>query len=142
MTTPNRILVTTENLERLSHLVEKLGNGRYADQVAQLEVELARAEVVPSSELPPDVVTMNSRVLFEVEGTGERRIVTLSWPNEANLDPSRVSVLAPVGIALLGLRPGDVFEYAVPGDHRRRLKVLQVIYQPESESRPTPPQAA
>ena len=89
------LYLTQDDLERLSQLLDAQG-GRFA----QLEGELARALVVPRSEIPRDVVTMNSRVVFENETTGERREVTLIYPADADIDAGKISILVPVGSAL------------------------------------------
>jgi len=96
-----------------------------------LAAELNNAVVVDSCRVPPDVVTMNSRVLFEDESTGERRAVTIVFPQQADASLGSISVLAPIGTALLGYRSGDVVESKVPSGVRR-LKVKEIVYQPEA----------
>jgi regulator of nucleoside diphosphate kinase len=124
------IYLTEDDLERLSDLLEKQV-GRFA----KLEGELARATVVPREQIPHDVVTMNSRVLFENETTGERREVTLVYPREANIDAGKISILVPVGTALLGLRVGQSIEWELPSGEKHRYRVIEVPYQPESALR-------
>jgi regulator of nucleoside diphosphate kinase len=97
-----------------------------------LRHELERAIVVSSEAVPPDVVTMNSRVLYVDETTAERRLVTVVYPAEADASEGRISVLAPVGAALLGLSVGQAIEWNFPDGSRRRLRVEDVSYQPES----------
>lgn len=101
----------------------------------ELQRELERAIVVSSEAVPRDVVTMNSRVLYVDETTGERRLVQLVYPEEADAGSSKVSVLAPVGAALLGLSVGQAIEWDFPAGSRRRLRVEDVSYQPESAGR-------
>jgi len=101
----------------------------------ELQRELERAIVVSSEAVPRDVVTMNSRVLYVDETTGERRLVQLVYPEEADAGASQVSVLAPVGAALLGLSVGQAIEWDFPDGSRRRLRVEDVSYQPESAGR-------
>src|SRR5688500_16865654 len=72
-------------------------------RLEKLENELARAVVVPRDQIPKHAVTMNSRVLFENETTGERREITLVYPANADIDSGKISILVPVGTALLGL---------------------------------------
>lgn len=98
---------------------------------AQLQHELDRAIVVSSEAVPPDVVTMNSHVLYVDEATGERRAVKIVYPEKADAHRGRISVLAPVGAALFGMSRGQSIEWEFPGG-RRRLRVEEVIYQPES----------
>ena len=142
MNTNSRIIVTTEDFERLHRLSEQHAFGRNAELVEWLEIELARAEVVEPHAIPRDVVTVNSRVVFQDEETGAKREVQLVWPNEVDGDASRVSVLAPVGTALLGLREGEEIDCPMPGGRHKRIKVLSVLYQPESKSHAPPPSAA
>jgi regulator of nucleoside diphosphate kinase len=101
----------------------------------ELQHELERAIVVSSDAVPRDVVTMNSRVLYVDETTGERRLVQIVYPEEADAGSGKVSVLAPVGAALLGLSVGHAIEWDFPEGSRRRLRVEDVSYQPESAGR-------
>ncbi len=100
------IYLTQVDLDRLFDLVETYGPGAGpgADRLQQLESELVRAVVVPRDQIPKDVVTMNSRVVFEDETTGEKREITLVYPKQADIGSGKVSVLVPVGTALLGVR--------------------------------------
>ena len=124
------LYLTQDDLDRLSDLLEAQG-GRFA----QLEDELVRAVIVPRGEIPRDVVTMNSRVVFENETTGERREVTLVYPGEADIDAGRISILVPVGTALLGLRVGQSIDWELPSGEKQRYRVIEVPYQPESAQR-------
>jgi regulator of nucleoside diphosphate kinase len=101
----------------------------------ELQHELERAVIVSSEAVPRDVVTMNSRVLYVDETTGERRLVQIVYPEEADAGAGKVSVLAPVGAALLGLSVGQAIEWAFPDGSTRRLRVEDVSYQPESAGR-------
>jgi regulator of nucleoside diphosphate kinase len=129
MTEQASIYLTQEDLDRLSQLLETRRGGRFE----KLEGELARAAVVPRRQIPTDVVTMNSRVVFENETTGERREVTLVYPGEADIDSGKISVLVPVGTALLGLRVGQSIDWELPSGVKHRYRVVAVPYQPESE---------
>lgn len=95
-----------------------------------LRHELERAIVVSADAIPRDVVTMNSRVRYVDETTGERRSVRIVYPAEADASAGRVSVLAPVGAALLGLSIGQAIEWEFPDGGRRRLRVEDVIERP------------
>ena len=92
-----------------------------------LKHELDRAEVVPAEKLPGNVVTMHARVRYIDETTGERRHVTLVYPDQTKLERGRISVLAPVGAALLGLSTGEAIEWPFPHGARRRLRVERVV---------------
>ncbi|MBF6022932.1 nucleoside diphosphate kinase regulator [Lysobacter niastensis] len=100
-----------------------------------LQAELNRAEVIEPAQMPSDVITMNSTARFRIadgqHGAGEERELTLVYPRDADGSPDKVSILAPVGSALLGLRVGDEIEWPSPGG-TLRLQVLSIRYQPES----------
>ena len=96
-----------------------------------LERELNRAIVVSSAAVPPDVVTMNSRVRYSDEMDGVKRTISLVYPTHADAAGGKVSVLAPVGTALLGLSEGQSIEWDFPDGSRRLLKLEEVLHQPE-----------
>jgi regulator of nucleoside diphosphate kinase len=96
---------------------------------ARLAAELAGADILETRLVPHDVVTMNSRVRFEDESTGEIRDVTIVFPNEVGASPGRVSVLATVGTALLGLAAGQSVLWPFPDGSLRKLHVLKLIHQ-------------
>ena len=127
------IYITEYDLKRLRELiieakrVERRGN-EYLDS---LEAELSRGKVVASTEVPPDVVTMNSRVHLVDLDTQEEMVYTLVFPQDAEISQSKISVLAPIGTAMLGYRVGDTFDWKVP-DGIRRLEIKGVLYQPEA----------
>lgn len=125
-------MVTEPDLLRLSRLIAGQANGRNVRECDELETELSRADVVAPTEIPPDVVTMNSRARFVDEDTGEEMELTLVYPRDADLSRGRVSVLAPVGAALLGLSVGQSIEWPLPRGGTRRLRVSAVVYQPEA----------
>ena len=126
------ILITNSDCERLRSLIAGLRGAKSAThaQLTALEEELDRAVVVASEEIPRDVVTMNSEVRLEDLDSGSIQRYKLVFPNQFRWDHS-ISVLAPIGSAMLGYRVGDVFEWRVPKGVRR-LKVKEVIYQPEA----------
>lgn len=128
----NQILITTQNFERLERLIATYTAQRDRDALPALEEELGRAEVVNSTCIPPDVVTMNSRVRFIAEQTGEEQEVVLVYPADANVAYQRVSILAPLGSALLGLRVGQSIDWPVPSGQVKRFRVLAVTHQPEA----------
>jgi len=126
------ILVTRHDLDRLHALIAGVVSERNAEAAEALESELARAQVVDPAEIPADVVTMNSRVRFVDETTGTEREATLVYPQEASASEGRISVLAPVGAALLGLRKGDSIDWPLPNGRTKRLRIVDVIWQPEA----------
>jgi len=133
------IWVTHDDLERLTDLLERRKLSRRDDRLrAALDEELSHARVVDSSELPPDVVTMNSDVRFEDVDTGETFEARLVYPDQADVDRGRVSVLAPVGAALLGLSVGQSIRWPLPRGGTRHLRVVAVTYQPEAAGPASP----
>src|SRR4051812_28931817 len=104
------IWLTQQDMDRIFQLLDTQGRGRFR----KLEDELLRAAVMPQDQIPKDVVTMNSRVVFENESTGERREITLVYPGEADIDAGKISILVPVGTALLGLRVGQSIDWELP----------------------------
>jgi regulator of nucleoside diphosphate kinase len=98
---------------------------------APLRRELERAVVVSSAAMPPDVATLDSRVRYMDDTEGVRRTVWLVYPSQADAAQGKVSVLAPVGTALLGLSEGESIEWDFPDGSRRRLRLEKVLHQPE-----------
>ena len=135
METPaNRLIrVTREDRELLGRLIEARRRGFRDDEahLDALEDELDRAEVVEADAIPPDVVTMRSRVRVKDLRSGQETVYTVVFPGQANVSLGRLSILAPLGTALLGYRQGDVVEWPVPGG-TRRLQVAEVLGQPEA----------
>jgi regulator of nucleoside diphosphate kinase len=131
MTKAPPIYLTQDDMDRLLELIEAYPGQRFD----RLENELLRANVVPRDRIPREVVTMNSRVVFENETTGERREVTLVYPGRADIDAGMISVLTPVGTALLGLRAGQSIDWEI-GAQRHRYRIVDVPYQPEAAGDP------
>ncbi len=123
---PSIILSNTDH-ERLLSLVD-LHDTPAAER---LSAELARAVVVEQHDVPADIVTMNSQVVYEDVETFTRRKVSLVYPKDADAAAGRISVLAPIGSALLGLRVGQAISWPVPGG-TKRIRVVEVHYQPEA----------
>lgn len=130
------IYITETDRRRLEKLIEKAGDEESAnansEYLRRLEQELEQAVTVASKDVPRDLITMRSRVRLSDLNTGERVVYTLVFPSEANFDRGKISVLAPIGTAMLGYREGDVIEWQVPSG-LRRLKVEEILYQPEAE---------
>ena len=126
------LVVSTADRARLEALLaaaEAVAD-RDGGNLETLALELGRAQVVPPEDVPPDVVTLYSRVQIEDLDTHESRIYTLVLPWEADVHAGRLSVLAPIGTALLGYREGDRIEWPVPRGVRR-IRVVRVLEQPE-----------
>jgi regulator of nucleoside diphosphate kinase len=95
--------------------------------------ELERAATVPLRKLPADVVTMGSQVVFLDRATGERHSVELVYPGEADMARQRVSILTPVGAALIGMRPGSAIDWPNRQGERRLLEIVAVVQPPPQE---------
>ena len=122
--TPN-IVVSTKDASRLEALLASAG-AEGGDVARELETELARAEYREPNDMPGDVVMMGSHVRCIDESTGEQHAVTLVYPNEADFAAGRVSILAPVGAALLGLSVGQTIQWPLPGGRTTHLTVAAV----------------
>lgn len=120
------IYFSESDYERLRVLVD-VGVHQRAGRstVSNLERELDRAEIVPEEALPADVVAMHSTVKLVDLDTDAEHVYTVVYPHEANVDRGRISVLAPIGTAVLGYRTGDVVEWEVPAG-RRRFRIEEV----------------
>jgi regulator of nucleoside diphosphate kinase len=130
------IIITAPDHSRLKGMIA-LGNmsPRERDEAHALEGELDRAKIVAPHEVPPDVITMNSRAELLDLDTSERMEFTLVFPEEADIAEGRISVLAPIGAGMLGYRVGDSFERCAPYGVRR-MKVIDVTFQPEAALTP------
>jgi regulator of nucleoside diphosphate kinase len=126
------IIVTTADHAELNSVITFTGkvSERAKWELRLLENELKRAQIVPSEEVPPDVITMNTRAEFLDLESGERMKFTLVLPADAKINDGKISVLAPLGTAMLGYRVGDTFEWPIPYGIRH-LKVIKVHFQPE-----------
>lgn len=123
---PNLIISDTDQ-HRLLALLD-LHDSSAAEQ---LSAELHRAEIVEQRRVPADVVTMNTEVVYEDCETATQRTVKLVYPQDADAARGRVSVLAPIGSALLGLRVGQTISWQVPTG-TKRIRVVALTYQPEA----------
>jgi regulator of nucleoside diphosphate kinase len=127
------IHITEFDLMRLRSLIveARYSNYRGTPYLDNLVKELDRAIVVPSKEVPPDVITMNTQVRLRDLDTDEEMIYTLVFPEDADISLGKVSVLAPIGTAMLGYRMGETFEWEVPAG-TRKIKIEEILYQPEA----------
>ncbi len=122
------IYITQGDMKRLRALIEVCnGDGSFLEG---LEGELDRARMVAPGEIPSNVVTMNSIVRIRDLDSCEERTVVLVFPEKVGGAEKVVSILAPIGAALIGQKEGDVIEWQVPAG-RKRLQIVEIIYQPE-----------
>lgn len=126
------IYITEFDKDRLLRLIAQLeATGPSESHVNDLSAELARAQVVASEDVPAGVVTMNSKVCLQDIEASDEMTFTLVFPDDADFDEGRISVLAPVGTAILGYSEGDVIEWKMPSGVRS-LRIVSVLYQPEA----------
>lgn len=130
MSSAPSITVTRLDMQRLEQLLDSLDE--YTPAAEALEEELSRALVVGHEEVPAGVVTMNSRVHCRDDASGKDYHLTLVYPKDVGAGEGRVSVLAPVGSALLGLSVGQQIDWPGPGGKPLKLVLLAVEYQPEA----------
>ncbi len=122
-----RIFITSFDFDFLKDLlcVGSKFNNRNRPDLSELEKELYRAKIVKSREIPPDVVTMNSCVKLRDLDTDEEMEFTLSFPGNSNIDENRISVIAPIGTAIMGYSAGDTIDWHAPaGNHRIRIDTV------------------
>jgi len=130
LNTKPEIIISSLDADRLYALMESLPANSFAGE-KELEAELGRANIVEPHEVPATVVTMNSTVNFGVESTGEEFTLTLVYPKNIDSSGDKISILAPIGSALLGLSQGDQIEWPKPGGGLVTVTIKEVIYQPE-----------
>jgi len=125
-----KIVISALDAQRLEKLLEPLTDDAFPGKV-ELEAELARAEIVDPHAIPPTVVTMNSTVRFRVQSSAEEFTLTLVYPKDMDGSGGKISILAPVGSALLGLSQGEEIEWPKPGGGLLKVRIKEVTYQPE-----------
>ncbi len=128
------IILTSVDQTRLLNLAaERAANASGPDvqQMRRLQEEIKRATIVEPNDIPSDVVTLHSSVELTDLDNGSQRTMMVVMPDKANLEEQRVSVLAPVGMALLGYASGDEVQWETPGG-LRRFRIGKVLYQPEA----------
>jgi regulator of nucleoside diphosphate kinase len=128
-TKPN-IIISETDAQRLEALLASLPADAFPGRTA-LEEELDRADIVDSRDVPPNVVTMNSKIRFTVASSDEEFALTLVYPKDVDESGGTISILAPVGSALLGLAQGDEIEWPRPGGGTLKVRLKEILYQPE-----------
>lgn len=126
---PN-IIISSLDADRLETLLESLPAGAFPGKT-ELEAELDRADIVDPKDVPDTVVTMNSTVRFKVQSSAEQFSLTLVYPKDMDASGQKISILAPVGSALLGLSQGDQIEWPKPGGGLLSVSIEEIVYQPE-----------
>lgn len=129
MRAPTQIVVNEQDWLSLEKMLTQVPASPYSEW---LETELDRAKIIPAGSVTPGLVTMNSRIRYYDVSAGKEKEVTLVYPKDADVKSGRVSILAPVGAALLGLSVGQTIKWKMPNGREKTLRVREVIYQPES----------
>ncbi|HCS51504.1 nucleoside diphosphate kinase regulator [uncultured Rubinisphaera sp.] len=134
MKTKRKIIISKKDHERLENLFFDRFAAAFSDKpyLQSLRGELDNAKIVAAEDVPPDVVTMNSTVRLRDTQTREVDTYTLVYPNEANIAQDKLSVLAPIGTAILGYRVGDFVRWQVPSG-MIRVQIDELIFQPERD---------
>jgi regulator of nucleoside diphosphate kinase len=128
-----KIYITKTDLEKLRALIAGIhaSDPKTQTNLDKLEKELDRAKVVSPQKVPKDVVTMNSQVrIFDSDSYSEATY-TIVYPAQAKITDNKISILAPLGTALLGYRVGDIVEWEVPSG-LKHFKIQEILYQPEA----------
>ncbi len=126
-----RIILNSRDFARLRQVISSShsqGDSRY---IKNLEAELSDALLLEPDKIPPDVITMNTKVSFTDVEESEEFVYTIVYPEEADIEEGRLSVLAPIGTALLGYRVGDEIAWKVPAGIKK-FRIEKIIYQPEA----------
>jgi len=131
----DKIYITEFDMKRLKGLIKfaaERWDKKVLNYLEELEEELDRAEILKPEEIPTDVITMNSTFRLRDVDTGEDAVYTLVFPAKADTVNGKISILAPVGTAVLGYRVGDTVEWEVPAG-TKRFRIEEILYQPEAE---------
>jgi regulator of nucleoside diphosphate kinase len=127
------IFLTTKDVEKLRDLIREAYHTEYrgSDYLKLLSAEMEKASVVDPDQIPADVITLNSTARLIDQDTDEEMVYTLVFPEDADPSQGKISILAPIGTAMLGYKVGDTFEWDTPGG-KRIIHVREVLYQPEA----------
>lgn len=120
-----KLIISQKDFQKISSLL----TSATAKIAELLEEELDRALIVPADKLPNDVVSMGSTAKFIDLDTNKELVITLVYPHEANIEKNKVSILTPVGSALIGLRVGQTISWPMPSGEEKKLKVVELFNQ-------------
>lgn len=126
----SKSILTLQDYERLFPFLQMRSNG--VRSIELLAEKLAEAELVPQTQVPPDIMTMNSVAEFIDEESGSSRTIALVYPNDSEPADGKISILSPIGIGILGIRVGQTIEWPTPKGRLRRLNVSRMLFQPEA----------
>lgn len=122
------ISISEKDYLRIKHLL----SFQKSQDFENLEIEIERARIITDDEVSPDLVTMNSKIRFVSLPDNKTMTVTIVYPSDSNFSEGRVSVLAPLGSALIGLRVNQEINWMFPDGKTKTLKILEILYQPEA----------
>ena len=127
------IFITTEDSKKLRHLLREAFHSDYrgSEYLEKLAGEIEKASIVQPDQIPSDVITLNSIARLVDQQTNEEMVYTLVFPEDADISKGKISVLAPIGTAMLGYKAGDTFEWDTPGG-KRSIRVKEILYPPEA----------
>lgn len=125
-----RIIVSQQDANRLEDILSN-HSGDPSPNITELEEELGRAVIVDAKDIPPNVVTMNSTISFRTSSSKDVLCLTLVYPEYIDKSGRTISILAPVGGALLGLTEGESIEWPRPGGGILEVTIEKIVYQPE-----------
>ena len=127
------IFLTTKDVEKLRDLIREAYHTEYrgSDYLKLLSAEMEKASVVDPEQIPADVITLNSTARLIDQDIDEEMVYTLVFPEDADPSQGKISILAPIGTAMLGYKVGDTFEWDTPGG-KRIILVEEILYQPEA----------
>ena len=127
------IYITDSDMKRLKELVKVAREFGKEDEeyLRELEGELDRGKIVKSKDIPNNVITMNSKVRLRDIDKQEEMVYWLVFPDDADPNQDKISILAPIGMALIGYKVGDIIKWKVPNGIVK-LKVKKILYQPEA----------
>ncbi|MCB0472861.1 MAG: nucleoside diphosphate kinase regulator [Flavobacteriaceae bacterium] len=123
-----KIHITEKDYARIKSYIGSTINHDFED----LELELDRASIISDNEVPNNLATMNSKIRYFDSKSNEESIVTIVYPKDSNPRENKISVFAPLGSALIGLKQNEEINWKFPNGETKNLKILEIIYQPES----------
>jgi len=128
-----QIYITDSDIKRLSELIKVAREFGKEDEIylRDLEEELNRSKVVESKAIPENIITMNSKIRIRNLDTNEEMIFKLVFPDDADSSQEKISILAPIGTAVIGYKVDDIIEWKIPVGIAR-LKIEEILYQPEA----------
>ncbi|MBW9156928.1 nucleoside diphosphate kinase regulator [Clostridium sp. FP2] len=125
-----KIFITESDKHKLLEIINKYEDSKNKQNLKDLEAEINRADVTSHEQMPSDVITMNTKVILLVGDTEEE--INLVYPSEADISKNKISVLSPIGTAILGYCEGSIIEWKVP-DGTVQIEVKKVLFQPEAQ---------